>query len=308
MPEYLGVDTSNYTTSLAVFDSESFTVFNERKLLPVAPGELGLRQSDALFHHTKQLPELFERLSARTDLSDVSGVAVSDRPRSAEGSYMPCFLAGVSAAQAFAAAKGLSVKRFSHQQGHIAAVLYSADRLDLSERRFLAFHLSGGTTEAVLVTPGGGRAFETAVTAESLDLKAGQAIDRVGVALGLDFPAGAQLDSLAAECDRSFKIKPFFRGSDCSLSGVENKCRSMISAGEDRCVVAKYCLSYISAAVVGMAERLIKVYGEIPLVFSGGVSENSLLRAEVSSRFDAVFGAPGLSADNAAGIAVLAAM
>lgn len=305
MASFLGIDTSNYTTSLAVFDSVEGSLIQRRRLLPVAPGSLGLRQSEALFNHVQRLPSMIEELAAEADLTRVDAVGVSDRPRNEEGSYMPCFLAGVSAAAAFAFSLGRTPLGFSHQQGHIAAVLFSAGRLDLLDEKFIAFHLSGGTTEAVLVTPNDEGAFSTRIAASSLDLKAGQAIDRVGVMLGLDFPAGQALEDLAKASDRSYKIKPFTRGCDCSFSGIENKCSAMIEAGEKAEDVARYCLSYVSSAVSAMAEKLLEAYGDLPLVFSGGVSANSLLRSVISGRYDAVFGEPALCGDNAGGIAVL---
>ena len=193
----LGIDTSNYTTSLAVVDTEHKTAIQSKKLLPVAEGALGLRQSDAVFHHTVQLPQLFEQLKCQCQLSDVTAVGVSVTPRSEEGSYMPCFLSGVSAATAFAMSGNLPIYRFSHQQGHIAAALFCTDKLELLNETFLAFHVSGGTTEAVIVTPDKDNICKTQLVATSLDLKAGQAVDRVGVAMGISFPAGKQLDELA---------------------------------------------------------------------------------------------------------------
>ena len=93
MPDFLGIDTSNYTTSVAVYDSEANKVYQTKKLLPVKQGELGLRQSDAVFHHTKQLPDMVELLFAEHDFAP-EAVSVSVRPRNIEGSYMPCFLCG----------------------------------------------------------------------------------------------------------------------------------------------------------------------------------------------------------------------
>lgn len=308
MSLFLGVDTSNYTTSLAVADLEKMTAVQSKKLLPVAEGSLGLRQSDAVFHHTVQLPVLFDNLSAECELSQVSAVGVSVSPRSEEGSYMPCFLAGVSAATAFAASRGLRLYRFSHQQGHIAAALFSADRLDLLGEKFLAFHVSGGTTEAVIVTPNSANILITELVATSLDLKAGQAVDRVGVALGLRFPAGKELDRLACACDEKIKVKPVIRGCDCSLSGIENKCKKMIAEGVAAEKVAKYCIEYICASLDAMAQALLEKYGKMPLVFSGGVMSNSIISSRLGEKYGAVFAKPEFSCDNAVGTAVLTAI
>jgi len=308
MALFLGVDTSNYTTSLAVVDLEQRIAVQSKKLLPVAEGALGLRQSDAVFHHTVQLPELFVNLSMNCDLSQVEAVGVSVTPRSESGSYMPCFLAGISAATAFASANSLALHRFSHQQGHIAAALFSADRLDLFEEQFIAFHVSGGTTEAVIVRPDSENICSTELVASSLDLKAGQAVDRVGVAMGLRFPAGKQLDELACMCDDKIKVKPVIKGCDCSLSGIENKCKKMLADGESKEKTARFCIEYICATLDAMASALLEKYGKMPLVFSGGVMSNSIISKKLCDKYGAVFAKPEFSCDNAVGTAVLTAI
>ena len=148
----LGLDTSNYTTSAAVFDGAEGR--NQGRLLEVRPGELGLRQSDALFQHVKHLPEVVEALLGEGGLGTVQAVGASTRPRAVEGSYMPCFLAGASQGQVLSQVLGVPFYAFSHQQGHLAAAAWSAGRLDLLDRPFLAWHLSGGTTELLRVEPG----------------------------------------------------------------------------------------------------------------------------------------------------------
>lgn len=302
----LGIDTSNYTTSAALYHTETGEVFQRKQLLPVSHGKQGLRQSDALFAHTVQLPEILENL-----MQDFSGavqaVAVSKYPREEKGSYMPCFLPGVLAARCLTAAMKVPLYGFSHQAGHIAAALYSADKLFLMNETFLAFHVSGGTTEAVLVRPHPELVFETQIVARTLDLKAGQAIDRVGVMLGLDFPAGASLDVLAQSCSRRFALHPTMKGFDCCLSGIENQCGAMYEKGRPKEEIAAYCIESICCALEEMARRLIKEYGPLPLVFSGGVMCNSRIRARLSDEFDGIFAQPEFSSDNAVGLAVLAA-
>ena len=95
---FAGIDTSNYTTSVAVFDGEH--IIQNKKLLTVKKGERGLRQSDALFQHTVNLPVLISKLKSEIGDADIEAFGVSNRPRNIEGSYMPCFLAGESAAEA----------------------------------------------------------------------------------------------------------------------------------------------------------------------------------------------------------------
>ena len=300
----LGFDTSNYTTSAAALvDGEMYSF---GKLLPVKAGEIGLRQSDAVFHHTKQLPEVVSMLGDK--IKSVKAIGVSTRPRDAEDSYMPCFLVGIGMAEVLSQTLDVPLYRFSHQQGHIAAALYSAGRLDLINERFIAFHLSGGTTEAVLVEPKEDGLFSTKLAASSMDLKAGQVIDRIGVMLGLPFPAGKHLDPLACAYGKPMKVRASMKGANCSLSGVENKCKALLERGAAPEEIAATCMSYVIASVECMCSALLNEYGKLPVLFSGGVSSNSMLRTCMTKKYDAIFAEPRYSADNAAGIAVLASL
>ena len=297
---YLGFDTSNYTTSVAVYDGVE--IKQAKKVLCVKSGEKGLRQSDAVFQHTVNMPSLLNSL----EINNIDAVGVSTRPRNIEGSYMPCFLVGVNTANAVSKAAGVPMYETSHQVGHILASLYCVNRLDLINERFIAFHLSGGTTEALLVKPDESEIISAEIIAQSLDLKAGQAVDRTGVMLGLDFPCGKQLDLLSRECEQNFKIKPSMKGLDCSLSGVENKAHAMLENGASKQETAKFTLTYISQTICEMLRRIKREYGELPVVFSGGVASNSLLRQYVNNEFNAYFAQSEFSLDNAAGCAVYA--
>ena len=307
MSFFLGIDTSNYTTSTALYDSDTNSVISKKRLLPVKSGEKGIRQSDAVFHHTVALPDLMSELFEGENHS-LSGIGVSVKPSNQEGSYMPCFLAGVSVAKGISAALGIKLYEFSHQDGHIAAALYSADMLSLIEKEFIAFHISGGTSQALLVSPCGDY-FKTKLLSQSLDLNAGQAVDRVGVSLGLDFPCGAELEKEALKLNLPLKKLKIFRKDGCfSLSGVENQCADMLKKGLSDCEIAHHCLSSIYSAIYDTAVEISKQYGGLPMVFSGGVMSNSLIRNGITADFDAYFAKPEFSADNAAGIAVLASV
>ena len=303
MTAFLGFDTSNYTTSAALYFPETGTIRQEKKLLPVPKGGRGLRQSDCVFHHTAQLPQVTEQLLETP--AALNGVCASTTPRMQEGSYMPCFLVGAGAGRIAAKASGVPFYETSHQHGHIAAAAFGAGRLDLLDMRFLAFHVSGGTTEAVLAEPDETEVFRCTLVAQSLDLKAGQAIDRVGVLLGLPFPCGAALEALAAKSDRDFKIRPTLRDGCPSLSGIENQCRAMIDRGEPPADTAKYCLQSVEAALEKMTEHLLLQYGDLPLLYAGGVMSNGRIRDHFTARVGAHFAPPALSADNAAGVAIL---
>ena len=365
----LGFDTSNYTTSLAAFDGAKGE--NVSRLLPVKPGELGLRQSEALFSHVKRLPELSDRLFADCSPGEIRAIGVSTRPRAVEGSYMPCFLAGESQARVLAAALRVPVYSFSHQQGHVAAVLWSAGRMDLFGQTFLAWHLSGGTTELLLVKTTREGRVDCARIGGTTDISAGQLIDRTGQLLGLDFPSGKALDLLAQEaageatgceaignrqqatgeeaignrqqgggtrdegpgnrdrdaghlpaaahsvCQRSLPAeggawdgpaslrKDFFRvrvqGAEFSFSGVQNQVQSYYAKGAAPAETAYFALRSVAEAVKTATKNAQKEH-PFPVIFSGGVASNSMLRKMMPQ---AVFGEPRYSTDNALGIAVL---
>lgn len=307
MSFFLGIDTSNYTTSVALYDDVTNSVINKKKLLPVKDGEKGIRQSDAVFHHTVQLPELIKELFEENKC-DISGIGVSIKPCNEDGSYMPCFLTGISVAVSLSSVMNVPLYHFSHQDGHIAAALYSADVLDLINQDFLAFHISGGTSQALFVKPND-RYFHTTKVSDSLDLKAGQAVDRVGLSLGLKFPCGPELEKLANNSNKELDyIKVFRRDGMFSLSGVENKCKQMLDKGYKHEDIALYCLSYIYSAIDDTVSELFDKYGNLPVVFSGGVMSNKIIRSKLENKYRSYFAEPIYSADNACGVAVLASI
>lgn len=303
---FLGIDTSNYTTSLAVVEDGKL-LFQRKAPLPVKAGECGLRQSDALFAHTKNLPVLFEEIRPLIADKQITAVGVSEKPRNAEGSYMPCFLAGVSAAVGISATLGVPLYRFSHQCGHLRAALYSAGRSDLVKERFGAFHVSGGTTEMLSVSPAE-HGFLTEIVGGTLDLNAGQLIDRIGVALGLSFPAGPALEALAARYTGKIPHKPVkTREGYIHLSGVENQARDMLAAGGEPAMVAAFVLDHLARLLVAMSLDFRKKE-DTPLVYAGGVMSNKYIRAYVERNIPhAYFAEPAFSADNAVGTALLTA-
>ena len=293
----IGFDTSNYTTSIASFDGTDGV--NCSRLLPVKPGELGLRQSDAVFSHTKSLPELSGRLFSNA--AEIAAVGVSTRPRAVEGSYMPCFMVGYSHAKLLSDALGVPLFEVSHQQGHVAACLWSAGRLDLMDKPHLAWHLSGGTTELLLVEPDGKNVKCTKIGGTT-DISAGQLIDRTGVMLQLPFPAGKHVDALSKEAANTDVFKVKCPGLEFSLSGVQNKVQQY-AQNNSPVETAAYALRCVCHAVKTATKNAQAAYPGLEVVFSGGVASNSMLRAVMH---DAIFSEPAYSTDNAMGIAVLA--
>ncbi len=301
---FLGIDTSNYTTSFAFFEDGQIT--QVKRLLPVKEGEKGIRQSDAVFHHTKAYPELLTQLFKECG-NNIEGIGVSVTPTTQVGSYMPCFLVGEGVATAISQSLGVPICKYSHQQGHIAAAIYSSGKQDLLKENFLAFHVSGGTTDIVLCQPCEEKIIKTIPVSSTSDLKAGQAVDRIGVKMGLGFPAGAELEKLALKSEKEFTNKIKLMDGRCSLSGLQNKCEKMLSDGETKENVAKFLLTYIADTVIAMTEYAKEQYDNIPVVYAGGVMSNSIIQKLISEKIDnSCFAEPRFSCDNAAGVAFLA--
>ncbi len=305
---YIGIDTSNYTTSAAVVNEAGAVLANLKSPLPVKEGNRGLRQSDALFAHVKNTPWLMDELSHALADKEIKAIGVSAKPRDAEDSYMPCFLAGVATAHALAAAKGLPVYSFSHQNGHIRAAAYSAD-FPCSDGNvpFGAFHVSGGTTEMLYVTPNR-EGFSVSLIGESLDLHAGQAVDRIGVLLGLSFPCGPALEELAASnMQKVPRPRISAEKGNCHLSGLENMATKLYHETGDRALTAAFVLDFLAESLCAMACYLRQAHPTLPLLFAGGVMSNrriaTILRERLGS--NVYFAAPAFSTDNATGVALL---
>ena len=302
---FLGIDTSNYTTSVGIVTGSGELLANLKIPLSVKQGERGLRQSDALFAHTVNLPLIMEM--ARDYLSDcnILAVGVSSRPRNCEGSYMPCFLAGVSSAESIGTAACVPVYRFSHQCGHIMAAIASSEREDLIGSTFAAFHVSGGTTELLRVTPDG-NAFTCEIIGGTADLNAGQVIDRIGVYMGLPFPAGSEMERLALLNEKPIPKKHIsVKSCTASISGLENMAMKLYDETGDKALVAAFVLDFIGRTLDSVCRNYTELYGDTEFVFAGGVMCNSIIKKKLSENRRASFAIPAMSADNAVGIAHL---
>lgn len=300
MSAFLGIDTSNYTTSAAIA-AEGAVLVNSKRPVAVRPGERGVRQNEAVFSHVKNLPEVMEAVFSYQPLA----IGVSTRPRDVEGSYMPCFLAGVSVANILSQTLKIPLYSFSHQAGHVRAAMYSAGRNDLVGGRCLAFHVSGGTTEVLLYEKG-----TITCLGGSMDIHAGQLIDRVGVSLGLSFPCGPALEQLAdfdALAELKGRVTPLatVSGITCHFSGLENKAADYLRAGYSSGVVAAFVLASVEKTLSLLAKNASEQVGDLTVLFSGGVMGNRYLQKTIGQKIDAWFAEPAFSSDNAAGIALL---
>ena len=297
----IGIDTSNYTTSIAWFNGMEGE--NCSRLLPVKQGELGLRQSDAVFAHIKSLPELSGRLFSNVAKEPITAIGVSTRPRAVEGSYMPCFMVGYSHAKLLSEALGVPMVEVSHQQGHVAASLWSAGYMELMDQPHLAWHLSGGTTELLYIEPDG-KNVKCSKIGGTTDISAGQLIDRTGQLLNLPFPSGKHLDALSREAVGTDVFRVKCSNMDFSLSGVQNKVQQFHAASQNNAETAAYALRCVAHAVSAATQQAMKAYPGLRVVFSGGVASNSMLR-QLTAPFNPIFSDPNFSTDNAMGVAVL---
>ncbi len=307
----VGIDTSSYTTSVAfACQTEGLAegiVFEERTVLSVPLGGRGLRQSDACFQHVRNLPQLTDALFAAVDPASISAVAVSARPTDAPDSYMPVFLAGRTAAKAIAGALRVPLVETTHQRGHIRAALIGNEAL-FGRERIAALHLSGGTTDLLSVETSGGALGEVRCFGRSTDLHAGQLVDRVGVALGLPFPAGPALEKLAASAgDSGLRVPASVSGTDCSFSGAESQLQRCIAAGEAPGRVAYAVYDLLARTVEKLLRNACAKQSFSALLLCGGVTSSPLFNALLRARCDLpLYSAqPRFASDNAAGAALL---
>ncbi len=312
---FLGIDTSNYTTSIALFSENDGIISNDKVPLRVEEGKRGLRQSDAVFSHIKNAPPAAESLGKSLSMrkGEIVSVGYSAKPRPLEGSYMPCFLVGEAIALFISASLSAPAFPFSHQEGHIAAAAYSACRsngLDLREflkRPFLSFHVSGGTFDLLSVEPDPDRIITVRRVGGSKDASAGQIIDRTGVRLGIGFPCGAEMDRLALEYNGTVKHDGVcVDGLYCNISGLENKAIELIGHSADQTEVAAYVLDHISRTVRKMTYNAVKEFGNIPVLYAGGVMSSKYIKSRLADV--GLFSEPEFSSDNAAGVAVLSSL
>lgn len=305
----LGFDTSCYTTSMAAVDENGHVVSSQRMLLPVEQGQRGLRQSEAVFVHVRQMPKISAALRAKIRGMEIAAVCASSTPRAEEQSYMPVFTVGLGQARVLADALDIPCYEVSHQQGHIAAGLLGNPKM---EEPFIALHVSGGTTELLLCRGG-----TMELLGGSLDLHAGQLVDRIGVSLGLGFPAGSALEKLAmgwtGEIRSLLPASIEKDGLHCHLSGAETRCMQWMEAGDmppEQMAAELFDLLARTVARL-LAAAADKTQCKQALVV-GGVASSTLLRemlfkrlSKMRSPVSVVFGQPCYSADNAAGVAWL---
>ncbi|MCH5279219.1 MAG: hypothetical protein J1E60_05450 [Christensenellaceae bacterium] len=302
---FLGIDTSCYTTSAACVCANGIEA-DERILLSVESGDRGLRQSDAVFRHVRNAESLIPKVLNRVNTRRIAAVGVSSCPSAREGSYMPVFLVGKTLASSIAAALGVPLYCYTHQQGHIRAALFGNE--ELRGRDFLAFHLSGGTSELLYVD----RDLAIKRVGGTTDINAGQLVDRLGVRMGLSFPAGKELEALALSANGASGIilPSSVKNLNCSFSGVETKAAAYLDAGVEPADVAYVVYDCIARTLAKLIINASAEFGINNFLLAGGVASSDMLRKMLGIRLENKsvilrFAEPRLSSDNAVGTAFM---
>lgn len=297
----IGIDTSAYTTSVAAINRDGDILLDLKRVLQVPLGTRGLRQSDARVQHHQNLQEMMMDLEHSVDLNQVGAISVSNKPRPVEGSYMPVFMDGVEFGAKLANRLNVPLYYFSHQEGHIEAVRHFSPLID--ENKLLCFHLSGGTSELLIVADD-----VVQIIGGSKDLAFGQLIDRVGVALGMGFPAGQQMDQIAYNKIATTNwLKPIpVDGYEFNLSGIESQCQRRILEGVSSEELIPELFLRIAKCLCRVSDEACKRYKLREILMVGGVSGSRTVRDYLLNHMKfgkTVFGA--FSSDNAIGIALL---
>lgn len=313
MAVILGIDTSNYTSSLSIVSGNKL-ISDRRKLLNVEKSKIGLRQSEAVFQHIHNLPYLMSLV--KQDIKDMSidAIGVSNKPRPVEDSYMPVFKVGESFADFLSACLNIPVFKTSHQEGHIEAGIYSTNMN--VQKSFIALHLSGGTSEILKVEPKdsckpGCFGFSIQIIGGSDDLSAGQFIDRAGVSLGFDFPAGKAVDDCALEgSPLTYKLSYSTRCGNMSFSGPETAVSKLISKGAETNDISASVMECISDSIINALKWCVKEYNINDVLFAGGVSSSRYIQKHIKDELKAPqynihFCSPMFCTDNSVGTAFL---
>ena len=304
----IGIDTSCYTTSIAAISLGKKVIFNKKIMLNVKDGSNGLRQSEAVFQHINNLGELSEEIKDILKDYDIKGICASKKPRPMKDSYMPVFMAGYNFAKTSSALVGCKLYETTHQENHIEASLFTNDIIN--KDKFLSIHMSGGTTEILLVNKIKDN-YNIEIVGGTKDISFGQLIDRIGVRLGYKFPAGKYIDEDAINCNEKIDkgLKTSVKEGYMNLSGLENQINNLIQ-DKSKEYIAKILLDSIIRNIYKSILHISKKYNLNEVVFAGGVSASKYIRKELKYKLykeniDAYFTEPEYSTDNALGCAII---
>ncbi|NLY78217.1 MAG: hypothetical protein GX080_09080 [Tissierellia bacterium] len=307
---YLGIDTSNYTTSVALIDENNNILVDLRRVLKVKKGQRGLRQQEAVFQHINNMSVLIEEMSKLVDVYNIDTVSCSSRPRNLPDSYMPVFMVGKQQALIISNLLKTKFREYSHQEGHIAAGVMNRN-LALC-KKFLSLHISGGTSELLLIS-NENKKLDIKIIGGTLDISVGQLIDRIGVEADLSFPCGKEMD-LIAENGENIELSIPIKIKDkrwFNLSGMENLFKNLINSTSYKVEDIFFTLfNVIGSFIYKVIVNGCKDYEIDTVLITGGVSSNSIIRKTLSDNLikqgiKPYFPEKRLCVDNSVGIAYL---
>lgn len=307
-PVILGIDTSNYTTSLAMMDLHGKLVTDERRVLSVKEGTVGLRQSEALFQHIKGLPVICKTMAEGCTPFKIVAISSAVKPRPLENSYMPVFVAAESFGSTMSTLWNVPFYEFSHQEGHIMAGLWSLG-LQLN-KPFMVLHISGGTTEVLSIIPKK-IGFEIEIIGGTSDLSAGQFIDRIGVKLNLPFPAGAHMEKIIDVNNvKDINIPVSVKDTFISFSGPETFVQRRLKDNFKASDIAFSTFQSVGKSLYLLIKNSLKKYDYEDILVVGGVASNKIIKNFLEEKLQSeglnlYFGTSKYCSDNAVGIAAL---
>ena len=304
----LGIDTSCYTTSIAAITLDKKIILNEKIILKVKKDCKGLRQSEAVFQHVNNMGEISKVINDKLKDYNVVGICVSNKPRPIDNSYMPVFSVGCNFGKLLSSVNDCSFYETSHQENHIEASLFN-NNLD-NKDRFIAVHISGGTTEILLINKNK-CGYDIEIVGGSLDVGFGQLIDRLGVKLNYNFPCGKYIDENALKCNQKMEkgLKTSVKEGYMNLSGIENQINKIINDYDSE-YMSKILLDTLIRSMYKSLIFICEKYKINEVIFGGGVSASKYINKELSEKLKkekikAYFTEAQYATDNALGCAII---
>ena len=308
----LGIETSCDETGVAIFDEEKGLISNQLYSQIEMHADYGgvVPELASRDHIRKTLPLIDAALKeANLTAKDIDGIAYTAGP-----GLVGALLVGTTIARSLAYAWQVPALGVHHMEGHLLAPMLEDNPPPFP---FVALLISGGHTQLVKVDGVG----QYELLGESIDDAAGEAFDKTGKLLGLDYPAGVAVSKLAEQgtpnrfiFPRPMTDRP---GLDFSFSGLKTFAANTINANlnaegkldeQTRCDIAHAFQQAVVDTIIIKCKRALQQTGYKRLVMAGGVSANKQLRADLAEMMknlkgEVFYPRPQFCTDNGAMIA-----
>ena len=276
----LAIETSCDDTSIAIMRNNAVlsNIVSSQQIHELFGGvvpEIASREHDKLI-----VPVLREALNkSKISLNQVDVIAYTRGP-----GLLGSLLVGSSFAKSLSLSLNIPLIEINHIHAHILSI-YIEDNIDKPKFPFIALTVSGGHTQLVLVES----PIKFTEIGTTLDDAAGEAFDKSGKILGLDYPAGPTIDKLAKKGDpkRFVFTKPKVKGLNFSFSGLKTNFKNFINSKSDDFIknnMNHLCASLQHTIVEVLIEKVLnaqKTHLINDFVVCGGVSANSYLRQKL---------------------------